>query len=122
MTFIINPIQVIYIYSINSGVVKEGTTITSSGGAYFSVSPTRIAYNKDGNIIDPLPFDASMQNIDSMEIKGKMYRDVLRIYYEGDKGYGDWLQDGYFAKNIHLIRYRRNDSTTWNLVRYNIVK
>lgn len=109
-------------YGIMSDIVEEGTAIRSSGGHYFSLSDIRLAYDKHGNIVEPLPFDASLERINSMQIEGKTYEDIIRIYYQEGKGDGDWLEEGFFAKNIHLIKYRRSDSTTWNLVKYNIVK
>lgn len=66
---------------------------------------------------------AKLENIDSINVLGVTYKEVLKYHFPNKKNPPDWVYEVYYAKNIQLIRFRlRSDSSLWELEKYNIVK
>lgn len=64
------------------------------------------------------------EDMDSIMLEGKVYKDILhhRYHKQIDADIYDWMDESWYARNIYLVRYRLQDGTVWNLVKYNIVK
>ncbi|MGZ5280982.1 MAG: hypothetical protein ACXWEY_01780 [Bacteroidia bacterium] len=86
---------------------------------------TRISYRNSEYVKDWYSdSNTYFEDITSIQVKGKIFNNILHIDRDPMKpheGY-DWLQEAWYAKDIYLVKFRKTDSTTWNLIKYNIVK
>lgn len=111
----------LYGYTIMS-LLEEGEYDIGEGGkVYNNPSGYRITYHN--NMYDKeSPSYGTYEDMPSVEVNGKTYTDILHLYYSNQDNIGDWLHEAWYARNIYLIRFRLYDGTTWNLVKYHIVK
>lgn len=110
----------LYRYRIEAGWENGESSVSAGSGAYFSSSNTRLTY-KSNKPVSPTGAEAVVINLDSVFVKDQTFNDIMYMYYPPES-VGDWLQEAWYAKNIYLVKFKRSDSTTWSLVKYNIVK
>ncbi|RYD80993.1 MAG: hypothetical protein EOP53_07260 [Sphingobacteriales bacterium] len=112
--------QVLYRYKIEAGWQDGEATISEGSGAYFSASSIRFEF-VNNQPKSPTWSGGGVENMKTINIKDEVYENIMHIYY-ANEDVDDWLQEAWYAKNIYLVKFRKNDNTTWNLVKYNIVK
>ncbi|MGZ5245445.1 MAG: hypothetical protein ACXWD4_16100 [Bacteroidia bacterium] len=112
----------IYGFRIYSDFEEDGVTdILESGRIYNNASGHRITYRgKEYN--KQSPTYGTYEDLESITVKGKTYTDILHHYYTQQDNIPDWQHEAWYARNIYLVKFRLWDGTTWNLVKYNIVK
>lgn len=113
-----------YIYSKINSSFREGEYDILEGG--MSVNNgyiDRMTYKHNMYVTEKYP-NGIYEDLPFIEVKGKKYSDILHLYYDIAKSPNiqDWMHEAWYAKNIYLVKFRKSDSTTWNLVKYNIVK
>ncbi|MHB1277623.1 MAG: hypothetical protein ACYC1Q_04430 [Bacteroidia bacterium] len=57
---------------------------------------------------------------DSLVVKGNLFTNALKI--TKDKGVMDFLDAAYYVRNVGLVKYKRSDSSEWELIRYSIIQ
>jgi hypothetical protein len=112
--------------TIASSFIRGDYVVEEVGEAVGSGYLTRIAYRNDIQDTTRYP-NGHYAYLSSVDVKGKTYADILHLYYKPkpaeDKGIiQDWLHEAWYAKNIYLVKFTKSDSTTWNLIKYNIIK
>ena len=70
----------------------------------------------------PTDQGAILENLDSIVVKGKIFKDIIHHYYPIQTNIPDWLHEAWYARNIYLVKYRKYDGTNWSLIDYHIVK
>lgn len=114
-------IECLYRYTITAGFTEGKAGVSGGNGTkYFNTYESRLRY-ENGLPASPTEAGGIVENLPSINIKGKEFKEIMHIYYP-QEGVQDWLQEAWYAKNIYLVKFRLNDNTTWNLVKYNIVK
>ncbi len=116
----------LYTYWISTGISEEATGMRSLNCdiidtfKHFPPSIYQLEYNQLDIPSIYETYYSTISEVDSLIVNGKVYRDILYIKY--DHHYHGIEQEAWFARNLHLIKYGFKDSTTWNLIKYNIVK
>jgi hypothetical protein len=82
-----------------------------------TASLTRFYFN--GNNYDTR-FTGEVSFKDSLEVNSTIYNDILKIHYADQ--HSDFLNDGYWARNIGLIKYTDFNGTVWELTNYNAIQ
>lgn len=83
----------------------------------------KMQYDGNNKYIPASELNAEISNLKSLEILGVTHTDILKYSFPGNPNPPDWLYEAYYAKNIHLIKYRlHSDSSEWELENFNIVK
>ena len=75
-------------------------------------------YSNNGKFI-PNP-NCTESDINFITIKGFQFNDCMQLQY--DKNRLNWYKNIIYSRNIGMIKYLKYDNTTWQLVRYKIVK
>ena len=88
---------------------------------YFNGTEEYAAYHYYNNDTILLPNSHCVANkIHSYTNGNKIYNDCLYIKY--DNTVFNWNKEIIYSRNIGMIKYIKGDNTTWQLVRYKIVK
>ena len=76
------------------------------------------------NAFEPFSgLNAQVENIDQLQILGNTFSKILKYSYPNNPDPPDWIYEAWFARNIHLVKYRlHKDNTIWELEKYNIVQ
>lgn len=82
-----------------------------------TASLTRFFFN--GNNYDTR-FTGEVSFQDSVKVNSTMYKDILKLHYPAQ--HRDFLNDGYWAKNVGLIKYTDLNGTVWELTNYHVIQ
>ena len=88
---------------------------------YFLASGRRLKY-QNYHHTQQTDNGAVIEDIDSLNVKGQVFKNLVHLYYPNQNNIPDWLHEAWYAKNIYLVKYRRFDGTNWSLIDYHIVK
>ncbi len=109
----------LYGFNIGSSLIEGEFTIMEGGNIYKNASGYRITY-RDYKYDKESPTYGIYEDLDSIVVNGKTYKDILHHYYPKQDNIPDWQHEAWYARNIYLVKFRLWDGTTWNLVKYNI--
>jgi hypothetical protein len=116
-----NSTGFLYGYLLGAFLAENKTDIEEvAGGSYFFPNGVRMLYDEDLRKFVSAS-DFQVENLDSVTLNGVVYENVLHGFY-AKKSVPDWLNEGWYAPNLNLVKYTKSDGSTWELINYHIVK
>ena len=107
--------------SIGSSLTYGDCAVYDGSDYCFVGSGVRMSY-EGGKFKSPTDQGAILENLDSLVVKGKTFKDIIHHYYTFQTNIPDWLHEAWYARNMYLVKYRKYDGTNWSLIDYHIVK
>jgi hypothetical protein len=112
-----------YVYIIGTDLSDGITHVDEINGAseYLFVQLLRATFNEECHPISLNIDSRQNEKIDSINVLGVTYKEVIHSHYTSSSHSSDWLLEGWYAKNFHLVKFR-DSKGTWELEKCNIVQ
>jgi hypothetical protein len=115
--------EYIFAYEIGAHLSDAKTEVDEGHGTmdYFYQEAVRVMFDENCSPEDLDVDSHHNEKLDSIEVAGTIYREIIHSFYTSASHNPDWLIEAWYAKKFHLVKFR-DSKGTWELEKCNIVQ